>query len=77
MWDKPSSSLAFSELTGETPKELTVYVEDKVAKLMLETLLESATRKRIYIIDVGSKENLVRMKSSQTYVGDAVRECHA
>ena len=59
-----SSSLAFSELTGETPKELTVYVEDKVAKLMLQTLLESATRKRIYIIDVGSKENLVRMIGS-------------
>jgi predicted ATPase len=61
---KPSSSLAFSELTGETPKELTVYVEDKVAKLMLETLLDSATRKRIDILDVGSKENLVRMIGS-------------
>ncbi len=61
---KPSSSLAFSELTGKTPKELTVYVEDKVAKLMLETLLDSATRKRIYITDVGSKENLVRMIGS-------------
>ena len=58
---KPSSSLAFSELTGETPKELTVYVEDKVAKLMLETLLDSATRKRVYIVDVGSRENVVRM----------------
>ena len=58
---KPSSSLAFSELTGETPKELTVYVEDKVAKLILETLLDSATRKRVYIVDVGSRENVVRM----------------
>ena len=58
---KPSSSLAFSELTGETLKELTVYVEDKVAKLMLETLLDSATRKRVYIVDVGSRENVVRM----------------
>jgi len=61
---EPSSSLAFSELTGETVKELTVYVEDKVAKLMLQTLLESATRKRIHIADVGSKENLVRMIGS-------------
>ncbi|NEW60686.1 ATP-binding protein [Sulfurovum sp. bin170] len=60
----PSSSLAFSELTGETPKELTVYVEDKVAKLMLETLLSSSIRKRIYILDVGSKENLVSMIGS-------------
>jgi len=61
---KPSSSLAFSELTGETVKELTVYVEDKVAKEMLQTLLDSATRKRIHIADVGSKENLVRMIGS-------------
>jgi hypothetical protein len=58
---EPSSSLAFSELTGETVKELTVYVEDKVAKLMLETLLDSTTRKRIHIADVGSRENVVRM----------------
>jgi predicted ATPase len=61
---KPSSSLAFSELTGDTVKELTVYVEDKVAKEMLQTLLDSATRKRIHIADVGSKENLVRMIGS-------------
>jgi len=61
---KPSSSLAFSELTGEIPKELTVYVEDKVAKLLLETLLSSSIRRKIYILDVGSKENLVRMIGS-------------
>jgi len=61
---KPSSSLAFSELTGEIRKELTVYVEDKVAKLILETLLSSSIRKRISILDVGSKENLVRMIGS-------------
>ena len=58
---EPSSSLAFSELTGDTVKELTVYVEDKVAKAILETLLNSSIRKRINIVDVGSKENVVRM----------------
>ncbi|HFU74841.1 MAG TPA: ATP-binding protein [Arcobacter sp.] len=58
---EPSSSLAFSELTGESVKELTVYVEDKVAKAILETLLNSNIRKRISIVEVGSKENVVRM----------------
>jgi len=58
---KPSSELAFTELTGECVKELTVYVEDKVAKAILETLLSSGIRKRINIADVGSKENVVRM----------------
>ncbi|CAA6799399.1 MAG: Conserved domain protein [uncultured Sulfurovum sp.] len=58
---KPSSELAFTELTGECVKELTVYVEDKVAKSILETLLSSSVRKRIDIADVGSKENVVRM----------------
>ena len=57
----PSSSLAFFELTGDSVKELTVYVEDKVAKSILETLLNSNIRKRIDIADVGSKENVVRM----------------
>jgi len=59
-----SSSLAFSELTGETIKDLTVYVEDRVAKLMLETLLSSPIRKCIEVIDVGTKENLVRVMGS-------------
>ena len=59
-----SSSLAFSELTGETIKDLTVYVEDRVAKLMLETLLSTPIRKRIEVIDVGTKENLVRVMGS-------------
>ncbi|HIC77639.1 MAG TPA: ATP-binding protein, partial [Sulfurovum sp.] len=56
-----SSSLAFSALTGENLKELTLYVEDKVAQLILKKLLNSATKKRIDIVDVGSKENVVRM----------------
>ncbi|CAA6818861.1 MAG: Conserved domain protein [uncultured Sulfurovum sp.] len=58
---KPSSELAFTELTGECVKELTVYVEDKVAKSILEALLSSSVRKRIHVLEVGSKENLVRM----------------
>jgi predicted ATP-binding protein involved in virulence len=58
---EPSTSMAFSELVGESPSELTVYVEDHIAKMMLQELLSSKLLKRINLVDVGSKENVVRM----------------
>ncbi len=60
----PSTSMAFSELVGETPAELTVYVEDHIAKMMLQELFPSSLLKRINLVDVGSKENVIRMVGS-------------
>jgi len=60
----PSTSMAFSELVGEAPAELTVYVEDHIAKMMLQELFPSSLLKRINLVDVGSKENVVRMVGS-------------
>ena len=58
---RPSNALAFSELVGETSHELTIYVEDHIAKLMLQELFNSSILKRINLVDVGSKENVIRM----------------
>ena len=58
---EPSSALAFSELTGKSVKELTVYVEDKIAKGILEELFDSSITRKIDLVEVGSKENIIRM----------------
>lgn len=61
---EPSNSLAFIELTGEDQRDLTVYVEDEIAKQLIEGLFNFTISKRIAILDVGSKENVVRMTSA-------------
>lgn len=61
---KPSNSLAFIELTGSDHKDLTIYVEDEIAKQLVETLFNASVSKRIQIIDVGSKENVIRLTSA-------------
>jgi len=60
----PSNSIAFIELTGDDHYELTIYVEDKIAKQLVENLFNASISKRINIIDVGSKENVIRMTSA-------------
>lgn len=60
----PSNSLAFIELTGSDHKDLTVYVEDEIAKQLVENLFNVTVSKRIHIIDVGSKENVVRLTAA-------------
>jgi len=60
----PSNSMAFIELTGDDQKDLTIYVEDEIAKQLVESLFNVSVSKRIQIIDVGSKENVVRMTSA-------------
>ena len=60
----PSNTMAFIELTGDDKKDLTIYVEDEIAKQLVEGLFNSSISKRIQIIDVGSKENVVRMTSA-------------
>ena len=72
---RPSNFLAFSELVGETPRELTVYVEDHIAKLILQELFNSSLLKRVNLVDVGSKENVIRMVGAHyrnTSLGKAV-----
>ncbi len=60
----PSNSLAFIELTGTHHNDLTIYVEDEIAKQLVENLFNASTTKRVTIIDVGSKENVIRMTSA-------------
>lgn len=60
----PSNSMAFIELTGDDQKDLTIYVEDEIAKQLIERLFNVSISKRIQIIDVGSKENVIRMTSA-------------
>lgn len=60
----PSNSLAFIELTGADHKDLTVYVEDEIAKQLVENLFNASVTKRIDIIDVGSKENVIRLTAA-------------
>lgn len=60
----PSNSMAFIELTGDNQKDLTVYVEDEIAKQLIENLFNATVLKRIQIVDVGSKENVVRMTAA-------------
>lgn len=71
----PSNSISFIELTGDDQKELTIYVEDEIAKQLVENLFNVSVSKRIQIIDVGSKENVVRMTSAHhfnTELGKAI-----
>jgi len=65
----PSNSLAFIELTGTDHKDLTIYVEDEIAKQLIENLFNASVSKRIQIIDVGSKENVIRMTAAH-YIND-------
>ncbi len=65
----PSNSLAFIELTGSDHNDLTIYVEDEIAKQLVEYLFNASVSKRIQIIDVGSKENVIRMTAAH-YIND-------
>lgn len=56
-----SDFITFNELLGETKKELTIYVEDNIAKNIISNLFNSEINKRINIVPVGSKENTIRM----------------
>jgi AAA15 family ATPase/GTPase len=64
---EPSNSMSFIELTGEGQKDLTIYVEDEIAKQLVENLFNVSVSKRICIVDVGSKENVIRMTSAHHF----------
>lgn len=49
-----SSEFAFSKLGAIGEKELDLFVEDQVAKTLIETALGAVTRSRVRIIDIGS-----------------------
>ena len=59
-----SESIAFMELTGENVNDLTIYVEDKIGKKILEELLSLSERKRVSILDVGDYNNVIKMFSA-------------
>ena len=72
---EPSSSISFIELTGDNQKDLTIYVEDEIAKQLIENLFNVLVSKRVTIIDVGSKENVIRMTSAHHFnldLGNAI-----
>lgn len=49
-----SSEFAFSKLGAVGAKELEIFVEDQVAKTLLETALSATVRSRVSITDIGS-----------------------
>jgi predicted ATPase len=62
-----SKNLAFIELSGDSINKLTIYVEDDIAKNILEHLLSSEITKRIKIVDVGDKRNVIKMLSAHIH----------
>jgi predicted ATP-dependent endonuclease of OLD family len=60
-------NLAFIELSGDSIDKLTVYVEDDIAKNILEYLLSSEITKKIKIMDVGDKRNVIKMLSAHIH----------
>jgi len=59
-----SENSAFRELSGDKIFDLTIYVEDEIAKTILENLFDSEISKKVQIIEVGDKENVIKMLSA-------------
>ena len=55
-----SSQYAFGKLSGESSKELDVFVEDDVGKAFLQSCLPQPLRERINIIPVGSDQSILK-----------------
>lgn len=58
--DSISSEFAFSKMAAIAGKELDIYVEDEVAKSLLQSALPAAIRSRITITVIGSATALAR-----------------
>lgn len=57
----PTTRFAMGEMGAEREKELIVYCEDIVAKIMIETALDADKRNRVEIVPIGSESSFAAM----------------
>ncbi|MBN1366541.1 MAG: ATP-binding protein [Dehalococcoidales bacterium] len=56
---------AAGSLSGEKSRELDIYVEDGVAKYIVEAFMDNTMRKRVEIIIIGSPSAIIRQMASR------------
>lgn len=59
-----SSGYAFAKLSGVSGNELMIFVEDPIAKCIVETALAPSTTKRVTVRDIGSASCLARQMAA-------------
>jgi len=59
-----SSELAFGKLSGKSSNELHVFVEDKVAKAFIETVVPKNIRERIHVVPIGQADAIYRQMAA-------------
>lgn len=69
--DSISSDFAFSKLSAISSKEMDIYVEDEVAKSLLQSALPAIIRSRITIFVIGSATALARQLAALYVRGEA------
>ncbi len=60
-----SEMYAAGKLSGEKSRELNIYVEDGVAKDLIEAFLDSSSRRRVEVIPIGSPSAIIRQLASR------------
>lgn len=56
---------AAGKLSGEKSRELDIYVEDGVAKDVVEAFMDNSLRKRVEVIPIGSPNAIIRQMASR------------
>lgn len=56
----PTTRYAMGKMSSKTFPEMSIFCEDEIAKKILECFLPNSTRKRVSIVPIGSKSELVR-----------------
>jgi len=63
-------AFAFGKLAGQNSGELKIFVEDDVAKTIVENILTAQTRRRVNIFDIGSHTTVVNQMAANLRQGD-------
>jgi len=69
--DSISSDFAFSKMAAATSKELDIFVEDEVAKSLLQSSLPAVVRSRVTITVIGSATALAKQLAALYVRGEA------
>lgn len=65
-----SPEFAFSKMGANTPKELDIFIEDEIARAILEANLPASTRSRVKISVIGSATAISRQLAARYVSGD-------
>lgn len=71
-----SAEYAAGKLSGEKSNELDIYVEDGIARVLIEAVLTNDTRRRVNVIPIGSPMAIVRQLAAR-YKDKHKSECLA